>query len=824
MTKQKKKKKQKKHRVFWFFVKIQVVLILLVLGAIGYYFGSGYAEEVEALQKEARIMVMGSTESDFVPAKTSTVYDSSGNLIQELQTEVEADYVEYEDIPALFVDAVISIEDKKFYSHKGVDYKAIVRAALDIMDKKKITQGGSTITMQLAKLMYLEHSTTWQYKVQQMFVAMELEKRYSKTKIMEFYLNNIYFSNGYYGIQAACRGYFNCELGELSVSEIAFLCAIPNSPLYYDPLVYPEHTLERRDRILKNMYEDGVITEAEYEAALAEEIVLNPAQSKGTTMNNYVDTYTYYCATRALMENEGFQFQYYFESEEEEEAYNEAYSQLYEECRKKLYTGGYKIYTTFDMEKQELLQQAVDSELASFTEVGEDGVYKMQGSAVCIDNTTSYVVAIVGGRDQDFSTYTLNRAYQSHRQPGSSIKPLLVYTPIFEKGYSPDTVINDHELKDGPENSTGRYYGDVTLRFAVEHSLNTIAWQLYELLSPEVGLSYLKKMNFSDIRESDKVLATALGGFTTGMSALEMASGYATLVNDGVYREPTCIEAIIDSDENLVYVSRPVEKQIYDKTAARMMTDVLKTTMESGTARNMKLENMPCAGKTGTTNSHKDGWFVGYTRYYTTSVWVGCDMPQEIEDLSGNTYPGRIWKNYMEEIHADLPAVEFLPYAQLSEEFQQEQQAQQEQQQQERQEANQQGMEGQTGGEGQEQEQTGGEQGQTGEQQEQEQTGGEQTGEGQGQDQAGGGQTGENQGQEQAGAGQGQEQTGGEQTGDQAGGGQTGQDQAGEGQTGEQTGGEQTGQDQAGGDQAGDGQEQDQIGDVQEQNLPAEGD
>ena len=336
MAKQKKKKKQKKHRVFWFFVKIQVVLILLVLGAIGYYFGSGYAAEVEELKKEAQIMVAGSMEDDFVPAKTSTVYDSSGNMIQELRSEVEADYVKYEDIPALYIDTIISIEDKKFYSHDGVDYKAIIRAAVDIIEKKKITQGGSTITMQLAKLTYLEHSTTWQYKVQQMFVAMELEKRYSKTKILEFYLNNIYFSNGYYGIQAACRGYFNCELDELSISEIAFLSAIPNSPLYYDPLIYPEHTLERRNLILKNMYEDGVITLSEYEAALAEEIVLNPAQKEGTVMNNYVDTYTYYCATKALMENEGFQFQYYFESDEEEELYNQAYSPLYEECRKKL--------------------------------------------------------------------------------------------------------------------------------------------------------------------------------------------------------------------------------------------------------------------------------------------------------------------------------------------------------------------------------------------------------------------------------------------------------------------------------------------------------
>jgi membrane peptidoglycan carboxypeptidase len=537
--------------------------------------------------------------------------------------------------------------------------------------------------MQLAKLMYMEAERTWQYKVKQMFLAIELEKRYSKEKILEFYLNNIYFANGYYGIDAACHGYFDCELSDLDLSQIAFLCAIPNSPTYYDPVENPDHTIERRDLILQNMRDDGKITETQYYEAVREEITLNRPETQDTELiNNYVDTYTYYCATRALMEQQGFVFRYYFDSDEEKESYEEDYEELYNSCQQQLYAGGYKIYTSIDMEKQALLQQSVDDTLSGFTDTDDDGTYEMQASAVSVDNNTGYVVAIVGGRDQDFSTYTLNRAYQSHRQPGSSIKPLIVYTPQLERGYTPDSIVDDHKFDGGPSNASGSYAGKVTLRYAVAHSLNTVAWQLYDELTPEVGLQYLKNMNFSAIEDSDYTLATSLGGFTKGVSAVEMASAYATLENDGLYRQPTCIKSIVDDDENVVYASAMTEVQIYDQDAARTMTDVLTSVMDSGTGKNVKLKNMPCAGKTGTTNDHKDGWFCGYTRYYTTCVWVGCDYPKKISDLSGSTYPGTIWKTYMTAVHENLASMDFLPYAQLSDDFisQQEQEEQEHEQ------------------------------------------------------------------------------------------------------------------------------------------------
>lgn len=495
-----------------------------------------------------------------------------------------------------------------------------------------------------------------------MFLAIELEKKYSKTEILEFYLNNIYFGNGYYGIQAASIGYFNVEVSELDLSQIAFLCAIPNNPTLYDPLTNMDNTLGRRDRILENMYEDGKIKESAYLMAKAEEITLNrPEHAK----NNYVETYTYYCAIRLLMEQEGFQFRTEFESDEDREAYTAAYNELYAELQKRLYTAGYRIYTSIDLSMQAMLQQAVDETLGGFTDVNEEGVYKLQSAGVCIDNDTGYVRAIVGGRSQDFAGYTLNRAYQSYRQPGSSIKPLIVYTPALERGYTPDSVVTDQYIEDGPSNADGYYAGEMTLRNALSRSKNTVAWQLFEELTPKVGLSYLKAMNFSRISAEDERLSSSLGGLTTGVSPVELTSAYAALENDGKYRRPTCIVKITDSEGAEILSTAQEEKEVYKPTASRMMTDMLLTAITEGTGSGLGVSNMPSAGKTGTTNDNKDGWFAGYTRYYTTSIWVGYDMPAELPGLSGSSYPGQIWHTFMESCHQGLPAAEFLPYVEM---------------------------------------------------------------------------------------------------------------------------------------------------------------
>jgi len=294
--------------------------------------------------------------------------------------------------------------------------------------------------------------------------------------------------------------------------------------------------------------------------------------------------------------------------------------------------------------------------------VSDEGTYNMQAAGTCIDNKTGNVVAIVGGRTQDISGYTLNRAYQSFRQPGSSIKPILVYLPAFEKGYTPDSMLVDEAIEDGPKNYSGGYAGNVSIRYAVMKSINTIAWKLLDEITPTVGLSYLKEMNFARIEEDDYRNASALGGFTTGVSSVEMAAAYATIENDGVYRYPTCITKITTADGEIVYQNQQEGKQIYKENAARMMTNVLKSVMTDGTGKGLGISTTPTAGKTGTTNDYKDGWFCGFSTYYTTSIWVGCDMPKEVEGLTGSSYPGKIWHEYMENIHKGLKSSDFTPY------------------------------------------------------------------------------------------------------------------------------------------------------------------
>ncbi len=657
-----KKKKKKKYRLFWFFAKLQFLLMILVVAGVGYYYYGGYATQVQKMKSEAVNYVRGSTPATFCAAQTSVVYDKNRNTISTLKGEKDVYYLDYDQIPPDVCAAIVSIEDKKFYQHSGIDLKAILRAAKAMIENGKVTQGASTITQQLARNIFLTQEKTWQRKVEEMFIATELEKKYNKTQILEFYLNNIYFGNGYYGIQAASIGYFNRKAEDLDLSQTAFLCAIPNNPSMYDPLKNMDDTLERRDRILKNMYEDGKISESAYRMAKAEEITLDrPEHAK----NNYVETYTYYCAIRLLMEQEGFVFRTEFETEEDKEAYFERYNDMYAQFQKKLYTAGYRIYTSIDLDMQRLLQQAIDEQLSDFTDVNEEGVFKLQGAGVCIENETGYVRAVVGGRSQDFAGYTLNRAYQSYRQPGSAIKPLIVFAPAAERNYTPDSMVNDQYIEDGPSNANGSYSGEMTLREALSKSKNTVAWQLFEELTPKVGLSYLKAMNFSKISKDDERLTSALGGLTNGVSPVEMTSAYAALENDGDYRAPTCIVRITDAEDREILATVQEEKKVYKTTAARMVTDMLVTAVTEGTGAGLALSNMPSAGKTGTTNDNKDGWFAGYTRYYTTSIWVGYDMPAEIPGLSGSTYPGQIWHAFMENCHQGLTPAEFLPYVEM---------------------------------------------------------------------------------------------------------------------------------------------------------------
>lgn len=636
-----------------------VSAILFVIMGLGLLAVSPYLSAIAQYRSNALAIARASSASDFRSTETSIIYDVNGNEITTISGAVELYYLEADEIPDIVKKAFVLVEDRKFYNHNGVDIAAVFRAVLVNLQTHSKAQGASTITQQVARNIYLSQDVTWERKITEMFLAAELEKRYSKEQLLEFYINNIYFANGYYGIEAAAQGYFDTSVDELTLSELIFLVAIPNNPSKYNPAGNMERTIERRDYILGLLHDYGYITEDDYQNAVAEEIVLTWGEHKKV---DSVETFVYYCATRSLMEAGGFVFRDEFISEEDEESYNELYDDYYSRYQMSLFTGGYRIYTSIDMEKQELLINIVNDTLADNTDVNEEGVYKLQASAVSIDNATGYVTAIVGGRDQGLPGYTFNRAYQSFRQPGSTIKPLVVYAPYLGLGHNPDELVDDSEMEDGPVNFDERYPGESTLQDALAWSSNVVAWKLFQEMTPEYGMSFVKKMHFKRVGEDEHYMAACLGGWTYGTSSLEMASAYASLANYGIYREPTAVMRITDSEGRLIVDNSLRGTKVYDGNAACMVSKMLEYGVECGLATGAQLDNAVVAVKTGTTTDNKDGWTIGYSMYYTTAVWVGCDLPERVENLTGGTYPMTIWKEYMGRIHEGLDMLEFPDY------------------------------------------------------------------------------------------------------------------------------------------------------------------
>lgn len=667
MAKKVKKQKRQKNpveRAIGIVIKIIIALLLAIVVIGGVLIYMKYGKKLIAMESDAKKIVSKSTMETFRQNETSIIYDANGNIMSKLKGEKDVYYIKYSDIPQVAVSAITSIEDKNFFKHKGYDLKAIIRAGLAyIKNKGVITQGGSTITQQLARNIFLSFEESWQRKAREIFIAIELEKKYTKKEIMEFYLNNIYFANGYYGIQSAALGYFGKGVNSLSLSQITFLLSIPNSPTRYNPYENIEGTLARRDRILDQMVLDGKISEAEALKAKSEEIKLKAPKVE---KSSYALTFALDRAVKALMKSEGFNFRYSFNSDEDRKAYNENYSEVYSSCQTRLYSGGYRIYTSIDPEKQKLLQDTVDGGLSVSSEKSKSGIYSLQGAAVTIDNSSGRVVAIVGGRSQKLKGSTLNRAYQSFRQPGSTIKPLIVYTPAFEQGYTPESMVKDEKIEGGPVNADGVFSGNMTVLDALAKSKNTVAWKLFTEISPAIGIGKLLDMGFSAIADTDYYPSAALGGFTKGVNAVEMASAYAAIENGGEFREPTCIMKMTDSSGNDIvadgFYQKGTSKYIYDENACKMMITCMEAVMTKGTGVGGKLATMPCAGKTGTTNDSKDLWFVGFTKYYTTSVWVGYDIPRSLAGLTYTATPLGIWKTYMDSINNGLPLAKLDDY------------------------------------------------------------------------------------------------------------------------------------------------------------------
>lgn len=633
----------------------------LIMAAAGLILYAAVKPELDKCREIAYDKLAQMDRSDFSMLSDTVIYDKDGKQIGL----INAGHYQYMDINHISMNlqnGYIAQEDRRFKNHNGVDWIATFRAGLALIKHGgEVTQGGSTITQQVIKNTYLTQERTFTRKIVEILLAPELEKKYSKADIMEFYCNTNFYGHRCYGVEAASLYYFGKHAEDLAPEEAAVLIGISNSPSAYDPVSHPDASKNKRDDVLKSMNEVGYLSNEDYEKAVSSPLKIVQKEIEGTD-ENYQSSYAIHCAALELMKMDGFEFQYTFDNKEDYTLYSERYTAAYSEQSDRIRAGGFQIYTSLDSGLQAVLQTQIDASLSGFTELQENGKFALQGAGVIVDNKTNYVTAIVGGRGAEDP---FNRAYLSARQPGSTIKPLIDYGPAFDTGeYYPTRMVNDHKWEKGPSNSGRRYFGNVTVREALNRSLNTVAWQILEDIGIDFGLSYLGEMEFQKLSYVDnQVPSLSIGGFTNGVRVVDMAKGYSTLANGGVYNDRTCIVKILHEKESeLTKDMTPFAKQVYRSDSAFMLTDVLKGTFTSpyGTGRGLGLENdMPAAGKTGTTNSSKDTWFCGYTPYYTAAVWVGYDIPRNMPGIYGATYAGKIWKNVMDEIHQGLPPLDW---------------------------------------------------------------------------------------------------------------------------------------------------------------------
>ena len=620
----------------------------LIMAAAGLILYAAVKPELDKCREIAYDKLAQMDRSDFSMLSDTVIYDKDGKQIGL----INAGHYQYMDINHISMNlqnGYIAQEDRRFKNHNGVDWIATFRAGLALIKHGgEVTQGGSTITQQVIKNTYLTQERTFTRKIVEILLAPELEKKYSKADIMEFYCNTNFYGHRCYGVEAASLYYFGKHAEDLAPEEAAVLIGISNSPSAYDPVSHPDASKNKRDDVLKSMNEVGYLSNEDYEKAVSSPLKIVQKETEGTD-ENYQSSYAIHCAALELMKMDGFEFQYTFDNKEDYTLYSERYTAAYSEQSDRIRAGGFQIYTSLDSGLQAVLQTQIDASLSGFTELQENGKFALQGAGVIVDNKTNYVTAIVGGRGAEDP---FNRAYLSARQPGSTIKPLIDYGPAFDTGeYYPTRMVNDHKWEKGPSNSGRR-------------SLNTVAWQILEDIGIDFGLSYLGEMEFQKLSYVDnQVPSLSIGGFTNGVRVVDMAKGYSTLANGGVYNDRTCIVKILHEKESeLTKDMTPFAKQVYRSDSAFMLTDVLKGTFTSpyGTGRGLGLENdMPAAGKTGTTNSSKDTWFCGYTPYYTAAVWVGYDIPRNMPGIYGATYAGKIWKNVMDEIHQGLPPLDW---------------------------------------------------------------------------------------------------------------------------------------------------------------------
>lgn len=547
---------------------------------------------------------------------TTFIYDKDGNEMCKLYGLENRIPIEYKDLPQSVIDAVISIEDERFFSHKGVDIKRTLGAIFTyIKNGGNSSFGGSTITQQLIKNITKDNETSVERKIREWIRAYKLETKLSKEEIFEAYINTIYMGEGSYGIEIASQNYFAKPVKDLNLAEAACLAATIQSPEITNPYKGEEakqKLLDRQKVVLNKMLELGKITQEEYDTAVSTELIFKKSTEGTKVQSYYID---------ALIED----FAKSLQNEKD---------LTYEEAIKQVYTGGYKIYSTFDPKVQEAIDYTYSNTNLFYTEY--DGTI-MQSAMVVIDQSTGDVLGLIGGIGEKNGNLILNRATQSYRQPGSCMKPFGAYGPALEKGVlsSTSASLDDSPLPLGtynPSNWYGYFNGYVTVKHAIAQSMNLPAVKANQLVDNDFAYTFAKNCGLTSLVESDKYTAPlALGGLTNGVTPLELASAYATIANGGTYNKPRFYTKVLDSSDNLIIENKVESKRAMKESTAYMLTDCLQEVITNGTATGyVSTGSMPLAGKTGNSNYDYDQWFCGFTPYYTIACWNGYDTNKSI--------------------------------------------------------------------------------------------------------------------------------------------------------------------------------------------------
>jgi len=621
-----------------------VIIILLVLTVTVIWFS--YRSALPSLNQLEH----------YEPSLITRIYSDDGQILKEFYKERRI-LVPLAKMSPYLLDALISTEDRKFYRHWGVDLHRLGGALWADLKALRYAEGASTITQQLARMLFLSREKILTRKIKEWMTAIQIEGRYSKDQILGMYLNHYYFGQGSYGVQAASETFFDKDVEQLTLGESALLIGLLGAPYRYDPLEHPELALKRRNIVLRAMEDYGTITPEEATAAIEEPLHLNPRSRQGGLAPYFVEEVRQY-----LEDTYGIH---------------------------SLYQGGLSVFTTLNAGYQALAEEAVSSRMEELqttvdaqaarkdkrylvpatTAAGGDTLVprEIQAALVAIEPQTGYVRAMIGGRD--FRTTKFNHATQAPRQPGSSFKPIL-YTAAIDNGWKTTDIIYDAPIvlpaigrqeEWRPQNYDLTFRGPVTLREALAKSINLVAIKLLQRISPTQVIYYAQRMGIKTPLEA--VPSLAIG--TSEVKLIELTGAYGALANGGIRHEPILIRQILDRDGNIVEDNAPFEEEVLSASTAYVVTNLLQSVMDDpgGTGRGARLNGFvrPAAGKTGTTDEYTDAWFIGFTPQLVCGVWVGFSEGKI--PIGKNQTGGRValpvWTDFMLGVHRDLPVEDF---------------------------------------------------------------------------------------------------------------------------------------------------------------------